>query len=76
MLEINVAQMLKGPIGTEKTVSVSGSVDITGYGEAAVKGEVKLMRTNRSILVKGKARYQCCNQLCALPGDFHLPFNA
>jgi uncharacterized protein len=54
MLEINVAQMLKGPIGTEKTVSVSGSVDITGYGEAAVKGEVKLMRTNRSILVKGK----------------------
>ncbi len=54
MLEINVAQMLKGPIGTEKTVSVSGSVEISGYGEGAVKGEVKLMRTNRSILVKGK----------------------
>ena len=53
MLEINVAQMLKGSIGTEKIVSVSGSVDITDYGENAVEGKVKLTRTNRSILVKG-----------------------
>jgi uncharacterized protein len=54
MLEINVAQMLKSPIGTGKTVSISGNVDITGYGEGFVKGEVRLMRTNRSILVKGR----------------------
>jgi uncharacterized protein len=54
MLEINVAQMLKGSIGTEKVIPVSGSVDITGYGESAVEGKVKLTRTNRSILVKGK----------------------
>jgi uncharacterized protein len=53
MLEINVAQMLKGSIGTEKIVSVSGSVDITGYGESPVEGKVRLIRTNRSILVKG-----------------------
>ena len=54
MLEINVSQLLKGAIGTEKVVPVSGSVDITGYGEGFVEGKVKLMRTNRSILVKGK----------------------
>jgi uncharacterized protein len=53
MLEINVSQMLKGSIGTEKVVPVSGEVDITGYGKSAVEGKVKLTRTNRSILVKG-----------------------
>ena len=53
MLEINVAQMLKGSIGTEKIVLVSGSVDITGYGESSVEGKVRLIRTNRSILIKG-----------------------
>ena len=54
MLEINVSQMLKGPIGTEKVVQMNGSVDITGYGESAVEGKVKLTRTNRSILAKGE----------------------
>jgi uncharacterized protein len=53
MLEINVSQMLKGSIGTEKVVLVSGVVDVTGYGESKVEGKVKLTRTNRSILVKG-----------------------
>jgi uncharacterized protein len=53
MLEINVAQMLKGSIGTDKTVPVDGCVDITGFGEAPVQGKLKLTRTNRSILVQG-----------------------
>ena len=54
MLEINVSQILKGSIGTEKTVPVSGEVEITGFGEACVTGSVRLTRTNRSILVKGE----------------------
>jgi uncharacterized protein len=53
MLEINVSQILKGSIGTEKTVPVSGDAEITGFGKAPVTGSVKLTRTNRSILVKG-----------------------
>jgi uncharacterized protein len=53
MLEINVSQILKGSIGTEKSVPVSGDVDITGFGKAHVTGNVRLTRTNRSILVKG-----------------------
>jgi DUF177 domain-containing protein len=53
MLEINVAQILKGSIGTEKTVPVDGTVDITGYGPSKVDGKIKLTRTNRSILVQG-----------------------
>jgi len=54
MLEINVSQMLKGGIGTEKIVPVSGDVCITGYGVRTVNGTARLTRTNRSILVHGK----------------------
>ena len=64
MLEINVSQMLKGSIGTERVVPVSGSVDITGYGKSEVEGEVKLTRTNRSILVKGALRTRI-HAICA-----------
>ena len=56
MLEINVAQLLKGDIGTKKIVPVEGSVDITGYGRSSVSGSVKLMRTNRSVLAQGTMR--------------------
>jgi len=64
MLEINVAQLLKGTIGTIKVVSVSGCLDITGYGNSDVKGDIKLVRTNRSILVQGKL-CTCIQVACA-----------
>ncbi|MCL2707422.1 MAG: DUF177 domain-containing protein [Dehalococcoidia bacterium] len=64
MLEINVAQLLKGPVGTDKTVPISGCIDITGYGKSDVKGEVKLMRTNRSVLVRGTL-HTCVQITCA-----------
>jgi len=53
MLEINVAQLLKSSIGTERIVPVSDCVDVTDYGKSNVIGSVKLMRTNRSVLVQG-----------------------
>jgi len=53
-MEINVAQLLKSPIGTTRNYEVSGEVDIFGDGCASlVGGEVSLMRTDRSILVRG-----------------------
>ena len=64
MLEINVAQMLKGPIGTEKIVPVNGRLDITGYGECSVEGKVKLTRTNRSVLAQG-ILHTCVQTNCA-----------
>lgn len=54
MLQINVAQLLREPIGSARDCKVSEAVDITGDGSInAVHGEVRLTRTNRSILVKG-----------------------
>ncbi len=57
MMQINVPQLLKEPIGSKGDYKISGVVDITGEGDgASVDGEVLLTRTNRSILVEGALR--------------------
>ncbi len=52
MLQINVSQQLKAPIGSVRNYRVSEMVDIAG-GNSLIQGEVGLMRTDRSILAKG-----------------------
>lgn len=52
-MRINVAQLLKGPVGGTRTYELD-EVDITVDGqESKVHGKVSLMRTSRSILVTG-----------------------
>ena len=51
-MQINVAQLLKSPIGETREYEVSEVTDIDG-SNCLVEGKVKLMRTNRGILVKG-----------------------
>ena len=54
MTQINVSQLLKRPIGSSRKYEVNGSIDIFGDGASGmVQGEVRLMRTDRGILVKG-----------------------
>ncbi len=52
MVQINVSQQLKAPIGSIQDYVVNEIVDITG-GNSPVQGELRLMRTDRSILAKG-----------------------
>ncbi len=52
MLQINVAQQLKAPIGPVRVYKVCDVVEIEGT-DTPVEGEVKLFRTNRGIMVKG-----------------------
>ena len=53
-MQINVAQLLQATTGTTRDYQVSESVDIMGDGNARlVQGEVELLRTPRSIVVKG-----------------------
>jgi len=73
MLEINVSQMLKGSIGTEKVVTVNGTVDITGFGESVVEGNVRLTRTNRSILVRGTLKTAVEVSCARCLADFSCP---
>ncbi len=53
-MQINVSQLLQAPIGTTRNYPVNETVDIAGDGNARpVHGELRLLRTNRSILVAG-----------------------
>jgi len=52
MVQINVSQLLKAPIGSTRDYEVSGIVDIEGRN-ITVQGEVRLTRTDRGILAKG-----------------------
>ncbi len=55
VMQINVSQQLKESIGSTRNYEVSEAVDITGNGsDSQVQGKVKLTRTGRSILVKGR----------------------
>jgi len=52
MIQINVAQLLKSPVGSNRSYEVDDAVEIAD-SDRAVKGQVELIRTNRGILVKG-----------------------
>jgi len=52
-MQINVAQQLKSSIGVVRGYELSGSVDIDD-SPAVVAGEVRLVRTDRGILVQGR----------------------
>lgn len=54
-MQINVSNLLKETVGSERDYQVNSTVNIMENGKgSAVQGDVKLTRTNRSILVKGK----------------------
>ncbi len=53
-MQINVSQQVTAPIGSLRNYEVNEVIDITGDGRGSmVQGEVRLMRTNQGILVKG-----------------------
>ena len=51
-MQINVSQQLKEAIGSTRTYKIDDITDIAG-GNVSVQGEVRLTRTDRSILVQG-----------------------
>ena len=54
-MQINVAQLLRAPVGTAREYKIEGQVDILGdENHRPVRGEAVLLRTNRSILVRAK----------------------
>lgn len=52
MVAINVSQLLKEPIGSKRSHNLNEVVDIAD-SDSLVQGELSLIRTNRSVLVKG-----------------------
>jgi len=49
---INVAQLLKEPVGSSQSHDISGMID--GEVEGSVEGKAKVIRTNRGALVQCK----------------------
>ena len=52
MMQINVSQLLKEPIGSTRNYQLAETADIAG-SESTVQGEIKLVHTDRGILVEG-----------------------
>jgi uncharacterized protein len=53
-MQVNVAQLLKGDVGSVRDYEVDGVIDVTENGKSSpVRGTVSLTRTDRSILAKG-----------------------
>jgi uncharacterized protein len=69
MLQINVSQQLKDPIGSVREYDVNDVIEITGT-EGQAEGKVTLIRTDRGILVNGMVRMEIeltcsrCLSLC------------
>jgi uncharacterized protein len=73
-MEINVAQLLKEPIGATRNYEIDEVVDVTGEGNnRLVEGEVKLQRTQRGILVKGEFRTELELTCSRCLGSFTYP---
>ncbi|UCB43404.1 MAG: DUF177 domain-containing protein [Dehalococcoidales bacterium] len=72
MLQMNVSQQLKEPIGATRNHDVDDIVDIIG-ADRQVEGKVMLTRTDRGILVRGtlytELELTCsrCLSLCSCP---------
>ena len=49
---VNVAQLLKEPVGSSRSYSIDGVID--DEVEGIVKGNVKLIHTNRGVLVQAR----------------------
>jgi uncharacterized protein len=49
---INVAQLLKEPVGSSQSYDIDGMID--GEVEDSVEGKAKVIRTNRGVLVQCK----------------------
>lgn len=51
-MQVNIAQLLKSSIGAEKVYQLDEDIEIEGQ-DVRVRGEIKLIRTDRGMLAKG-----------------------
>jgi len=74
VLKLNVAQLLKSPIGTTKELEVADKTNFNSE-KGLVKGRVKLVRTNRGILATGRLSSQLKLDCCRCLGAFNYPIS-
>ena len=66
MLQVNVSQLLKEPVGATRNLEIADRVRVLD-GASFVSGQVKLIHTNRGILTSGhllvEVEAECCRCL-------------
>ena len=73
-MQINVAQLVQESVGTRREYQVSEAVDVLGGGDSRlVEGEIRLLRTNRSILVMAAVRTEVELTCSRCLGAFNSP---
>ena len=72
IMQINVSQLLKEPIGSTRTCQVKEATDVTG-SEGTIQGEVKLTRTDRGILTAGTLHMEIKLFCSRCLGSFSCP---
>ena len=77
MIPINVSQQIKEPVGSMRSYDIDEEIDIESTANR-IQGQVTLIRTNRSILVKGRlqadAEISCsrCLNMFHHPLEFYI----
>jgi uncharacterized protein len=77
-MQINVAQQLRAPVGSVQDCEVKHVIDLTGDdNDSLVQGRIRLMRTDRGILVKGilKTEVELICSRCLSPFSCPLTLN-
>ena len=72
-LQINVAQLLKEPVGSERSYHVAGEVAVIDDQAVPVEGDIEMTRTNRSILVKARLNLAIEVQCARCLNNFGVP---
>ncbi len=75
VLSFNVAQLEKAPIGTVRDYHVDNDpLTVEGH-EIKVSGDVKLTRTNRSVLVQAAVKTSLPQECCRCLGEYECPLD-
>jgi len=74
VMQINVSQLLKEPIGSARIYQASEIIDAAGDGNGhGIQGKVRLVRTHRGILVKVELRTEVGLNCSRCLGSFQRP---
>jgi uncharacterized protein len=74
VLIANIAQLLKSPIGTTRELEVADNININNE-KSLFESQVKLVRTNRSILATGKFNSHLKLECCRCLKTFNCPIS-
>jgi len=75
MLQVNVSQMLKGPIGSTRTIAIDDNICLEATLSGLVMGAAHLTRTNHSVLVQADVNTEVPLECARCLGYYRCPLH-